>query len=51
VEFVNFRAQDRACEAEIDARIRKVLDHGCFVLGPEFDELEATLCPDVASAV
>lgn len=43
MDFIDLRAQYRAYQAEIDARLRRVLEHGQFVLGPEVAELEAAL--------
>lgn len=43
MDFIDLRAQYRAYQAEIDARMRRVLEHGQFVLGPEVAELEAAL--------
>ena len=41
--FVDLQAQYRRLQPSIDARIRRVLDHGKFILGPEVAELEAAL--------
>jgi len=41
--FVDLKAQYARLRPSIDARIRKVLEHGQYVLGPEVDELEAAL--------
>ena len=41
--FVDLQAQYRRIQASVDARIRKVLDHAKFVLGPEVAELEQAL--------
>lgn len=43
MDFIDLKAQYRAYQAEIDARMRRVLEHGQFVLGPEVAELEAAL--------
>jgi UDP-2-acetamido-2-deoxy-ribo-hexuluronate aminotransferase len=43
VQFIDIKAQYRAYQAEIDARLRAVLEHGQFILGPEVAELEAKL--------
>ncbi len=37
------KTQYRRYQAEIDARIKKVLEHGQYILGPENTELEETL--------
>jgi len=42
-EFVDLKAQYAALRQSIDARIRKVLEHGQFILGPEVAELEGRL--------
>ncbi len=41
--FVDLKAQYARLKGSIDARIRKVLDHGQYILGPEVAELEAAL--------
>lgn len=41
--FVDLKAQYARLGPSIDARIRKVLEHGQYVLGPEVDELEKAL--------
>ncbi len=41
--FVDLKAQYARLKPAIDARIRKVLEHGQYVLGPEVAELEAAL--------
>jgi dTDP-4-amino-4,6-dideoxygalactose transaminase len=41
--FVDLQAQYRRIQASVDARLRKVLDHGKFILGPEVAELETAL--------
>jgi UDP-2-acetamido-2-deoxy-ribo-hexuluronate aminotransferase len=43
VEFIDLKTQYRRYQAEIDARMRQVLDHGQFILGPEIAELEERL--------
>jgi UDP-2-acetamido-2-deoxy-ribo-hexuluronate aminotransferase len=43
MEFIDLKAQYRHYRAEIDARLRAVLDHGKFILGPEVALLEAQL--------
>ena len=43
VEFVDLKAQYRALQPSIDARIKKVLDHGQYIMGPEVAELENKL--------
>ncbi|MBK9137219.1 MAG: DegT/DnrJ/EryC1/StrS family aminotransferase [Verrucomicrobia bacterium] len=43
MEFIDLKQQYRRYQAEIDDRIRKVLEHGHFIMGPEIAELEAAL--------
>ena len=41
--FVDLKSQYERLKPEIDSRIRRVLDHGRFIMGPEVEELEAAL--------
>ena len=41
--FVDLQSQYKKYQAEIDARMRAVLAHGQFIMGPEIAELEAAL--------
>lgn len=43
MQFIDLQAQYRALQTEIDARIKTVLGHGRFIMGPEIAELEAEL--------
>ncbi len=43
IEFVDLRAQRRRIGPRMDEAIRRVVDHGRFILGPEVDELERKL--------
>lgn len=43
IEFIDLQAQQRRIRDRIDARIRKVLDHGHYIMGPEVEELEQKL--------
>lgn len=43
MDFIDLKTQYRLYQAEIDARIKKVLEHGQYILGPENTELETTL--------
>lgn len=43
MEFIDLRAQQERIRTRIDARIRAVLDHGQYILGPEVAELEERL--------
>ncbi|MGE0716164.1 MAG: DegT/DnrJ/EryC1/StrS family aminotransferase [Alphaproteobacteria bacterium] len=47
VPFVDIQGQFRRLRPQIDARIRRVLDHGQFILGPEVRELEEALADHV----
>src|SRR5258708_26068708 len=41
--FVDLKAQYARLRPSIDARMRKVLEHGQYILGPEVAELETAL--------
>lgn len=43
MEFIDLKAQQRHIRAAVDTRIRAVLDHGRYVMGPEVGELESCL--------
>ena len=43
MQFIDLKQQYLKYQSEIDARIRKVLDHGNFIMGPEIAELEKNL--------
>ena len=43
MQFVDLKAQYRLIQADVDARIHAVLEHGAYILGPEVAELEAKL--------
>jgi UDP-2-acetamido-2-deoxy-ribo-hexuluronate aminotransferase len=43
MEFIDLKAQYRHYKEAIDDRMRRVLTHGHFIMGPEIAELEATL--------
>lgn len=43
IPFINLKAQYRALQTEIEARIHAVLEHGQYILGPEVRELEERL--------
>jgi UDP-2-acetamido-2-deoxy-ribo-hexuluronate aminotransferase len=49
MEFVDLKAQYRHVGARVDARIRKVLEHQRFILGPEVGELEERLASRVGA--
>lgn len=44
MEFIDLAAQTARIRTELDSRIAKVLDHGHYIMGPEIDELEKSLC-------
>jgi UDP-2-acetamido-2-deoxy-ribo-hexuluronate aminotransferase len=43
MEFIDLKRQYTEYQSEIDARMRAVLAHGHFIMGPEIAELEAAL--------
>ena len=43
MQFIDLKQQYIKYRAEIDEGIRKVLDHGNFIMGPEISELEKSL--------
>jgi UDP-2-acetamido-2-deoxy-ribo-hexuluronate aminotransferase len=43
MHFVDLKAQYRLIQADMDARIHSVLEHGQYILGPEVFELERAL--------
>jgi dTDP-4-amino-4,6-dideoxygalactose transaminase len=43
IQFIDLQAQRRHLGARIDEAMQRVLDHGCFIMGPEIKELEAQL--------
>ena len=43
MEFIDLKSQYAALRASVDARIRRVLEHGQYVMGPEVRELEERL--------
>ncbi len=43
MEFIDLKSQYLRLKADIDAGIRRVLDHGQYILGPEVAELEEKL--------
>jgi dTDP-4-amino-4,6-dideoxygalactose transaminase len=43
IEFADLAAQRRRIADEIDAAVRRVLEHGKYILGPEVGELEERL--------
>ena len=43
IPFIDLKTQQRQIRSKIDERIKKVLDHGQYILGPEVKELENEL--------
>ena len=43
IPFIDLSAQQKLIRNNIEKRIKKVLDHGQYVLGPEVRELEEKL--------
>ena len=49
MEFCDLKAQYRRLKPRVDARMRAVLEHGRFILGPEVRELEEQLAGRVGA--
>ena len=43
IPFIDLNAQQKLIRNKIDKRIKQVLDHGQYILGPEVKELEDRL--------
>lgn len=43
MEFIDLKTQYQLYQADIDGRMRAVLDHGKFIMGPEIAEMESAL--------
>jgi UDP-2-acetamido-2-deoxy-ribo-hexuluronate aminotransferase len=43
MKFIDLKAQYDALKDTINTRIQRVLDHGCYIMGPEVRELEQKL--------
>jgi UDP-2-acetamido-2-deoxy-ribo-hexuluronate aminotransferase len=43
MEFIDLKSQQSLIRVDLERRIKKVLDHGRYVLGPEVNELEERL--------
>ena len=50
MQFIDLKAQYRSIQANVDARIHAVLEHGQYILGPEVTELERKLAERVGVA-
>ena len=44
MDFIDLKAQQTRIRQKIDKRIKSVLDHGKYIMGPEVLELEEKLC-------
>ncbi len=47
MNFIDLQAQYRRIEGDVNARIKAVLEHGQYIMGPEVAELEERLAADV----
>ena len=43
IDFIDLKAQQRRIRASLEQRIKKVMDHGAYIMGPEIAELEDRL--------
>ena len=43
IQFNDLNAQQKRIRPQIDAAIKKILDHGKYIMGPEVAELEGKL--------
>lgn len=43
MDFIDLKQQYEVCKDTIDRRMREVLEHGQYIMGPEIDELETIL--------
>jgi dTDP-4-amino-4,6-dideoxygalactose transaminase len=43
IQFIDLKAQQENIRPQIDAAIKRVLDHGTYIMGPEVPELEKQL--------
>ncbi len=43
MDFIDLKAQQELIRDKIDLRIKNILDHGKYIMGPEIDELEEKL--------
>ncbi len=50
VQFVDLQAQQNLIRHEIDEAIRRVLEHGKYIMGPEVSELEESLARYVSTS-
>ncbi|SHI50319.1 dTDP-4-amino-4,6-dideoxygalactose transaminase [Desulfatibacillum alkenivorans DSM 16219] len=43
MQFIDLKAQQARIREDVEARLKVVLDHGRYVMGPEIDEIEESL--------
>tara|TARA_E500000178_G_C16535541_1_gene536358 strand:+ start:247 stop:396 length:150 start_codon:yes stop_codon:yes gene_type:complete len=43
IPFIDLKAQQDRIRSQIDAAVKRVLDHGKYIMGPEVFELEEQL--------
>ena len=43
IQFIDLKAQQARIREDVEARMRQVLDHGAYIMGPEVRELEGQL--------
>jgi len=43
IDFIDLKAQQQRIRASLEQRIKKVMDHGAYIMGPEIAELEDRL--------
>ncbi|MCB0297596.1 MAG: DegT/DnrJ/EryC1/StrS aminotransferase family protein, partial [Calditrichaeota bacterium] len=43
MQFIDLKAQQARIREDVEARMRQVLDHGAYIMGPEVRELEGQL--------
>lgn len=43
IEFIDLKAQQKRIRSQLEERIKRVLDHGRYIMGPEVRELEEKL--------
>ncbi len=49
MDFINLGIQQNRIKSQIDINIAKVLQHGCYIMGPEVNELEDLLADYVGT--
>ena len=49
MEFIDLKTQYHRIEQDVNRRIRSVMEHGQYILGPEVAELEALLADHVGA--